>query len=236
MLVDEIALREASLADASRELSAGELTREAYEAIEVRERAAIAAARARLEELSHVAPAPRGRARSRKKRYLVVAVACFALVVGVVLWAAVSPRQAGNSITGSLQLGRAQKIQQLLGEAQADIANGNVVAALAAYQQVLVVDAKNVQALTETGWFDFSAGSSERDVTLTTLGVKYLREAVTLAPRNPAPRLYYAIVADSTSGNRALAKSQFEVFLALKPSSAQMKIAKLFLKQLGLRS
>jgi hypothetical protein len=236
MLVDEILLREASLADASRELSAGELTSEAYDAIEVRERAAIAAARARLEELSHVAPAQRARARSRKKRYLVVAVACFALVIGLLLWSAVAPRQAGNSITGALQLGRAQRVQQLLDEAQADVANANVVAALAAYQQVLAVDAKNVQALTETGWLDFSAGSSDRDVALTTLGVNDLREAVTLAPRNPAPRLYYAIVADSTAGNRALAKSQFEVFLALKPSSAQMKIAKLFLKQLGLSS
>jgi cytochrome c-type biogenesis protein CcmH/NrfG len=139
----------------------------------------------------------------------------------------VSPRQAGNSITGSLQLGRAQKIQQLLGEAQADIANGNVVAALAAYRQVLAIDATNVQALTQSGWLDFSAGSSDRDAALTTLGVKYLREAVTLAPRNPAPRLYYAIVA---------AKGQFEVFLALKPSLGQMAIAKPFLKQLGLRS
>jgi cytochrome c-type biogenesis protein CcmH/NrfG len=236
MLADEIALREASLADASRELSAGELTREAYEAIEARERAAIEVARARLEELSHAAPGQAVRVRARKKRYLVVAVVCFALVLGVVLWAAVSPRQAGNSITGSLQLGRAQKIQQLLGEAQADIANGNVVAALAAYRQVLAIDATNVQALTQSGWLDFSAGSSDRDAALTTLGVKYLREAVTLAPRNPAPRLYYAIVADSTPGNRALAKGQFEVFLALKPSLGQMAIAKPFLKQLGLRS
>jgi cytochrome c-type biogenesis protein CcmH/NrfG len=234
MLSDEIALREASLADAARELRDGELSGEAYEAIVARERAAIAVARTRLEELASAAPAESQGTRTRKKRYLVVAALCFALVVGVVLWAAVSPRQAGNSITGSLQLGRAAKIQQLLGEAEADIANANVVAALSAYQQVLSLDATNVQALTQSGWLDFSAGSSDRDVALTTLGVKYLREAVTLAPRNPAPRLYYAIVADSTPGNRALAKSQFEIFLALKPSLGQLAIAKPFLKQLGL--
>jgi hypothetical protein len=235
MLADEIALREASLADASRELRDGELSLEAYEGIEARERAAIVVARARLEELSHAAAeAPRSRA--RKKRYLVVAVLCFALVVAVVLWAAVSPRQPGNSITGSLQLARAQKIQQLLSEAEADIADGNVVAALSAYQKVLSIDATNVPALTQSGWLDFSAGSSDRDAALTALGVKDLREAVNLAPRNPAPRLYYAIVADSTPGNRALAKSQFEVFLALKPSLGQLAIAKPFLKQLGLPS
>jgi hypothetical protein len=233
-LGDEIALREASLADAARELAAGELSSGAFATIDTRERAAIADARGRLEELAHEAPAPPVRARVRRGRYLVVAGTCFAIVVAMVLWAALSPRQAGNSITGSIQLGRAQQIRQLLTEAEADIANANVVAALAAYQQVLAIDATNVQALTQSGWLDFSAGSSDRNVALTTLGVKYLREAVTLAPRNPAPRLYYAIVADSTPGNRALATRQFELFLASTPSLGQMAIARPFLRQLGL--
>jgi hypothetical protein len=233
-LGDEIALREASLADAARELASGELSPGVFATIEARERAAITAARGRLEELAHEVPAPPLRARVRKGRYLVVAVTCFALVVAVVLWSALSPRQAGNSITGSIQLDRAQQIRQLLSEAEADIANANVVAALAAYQQVLSIDATNVQALTQSGWLDFSAGSSDRNVSLTTLGVKYLREAVTLAPRSPAPRLYYAIVADSTPGNRALAKRQFELFLASKPSPGQLAVAKPFLKQLGI--
>jgi hypothetical protein len=81
---------------------------------------------------------------------------------------------------------------------------------------------------------DFSAGSSGVNAELVKLGVKDLREAIDYAPRNPAPRLYYAIVADSTPDNRALAKSQFQVFLALKPSPGQLAIARPFLKQLGL--
>jgi cytochrome c-type biogenesis protein CcmH/NrfG len=144
------------------------------------------------------------------------------------------PRQAGNSITGSVSLSRAQQVQQLLTEAQADVADGNLVTALNAYQRVLVLEPKNVQALTQSGWLDFSAGSSDRQITVIDYGLKDLREAVRLAPREAAPRLYYAIVADSTPGNRALAKRQFEVFLDLHPSRGQLAVAGPFLARLGL--
>jgi tetratricopeptide (TPR) repeat protein len=165
---------------------------------------------------------------------LLVALVCFFVAASLLLWSSLSPRQPGNSITGSVSLGRAQHVTQLLSEAEADIANGNVVAALSAYQQVLALSPKNVPALTQSGWLDFSAGSSDANPALVKLGVKDLREAIYYAPRNPAPRLYYAIVADSTPDNRALAKSEFQVFLALQPSPGQLAIARPFLKHLGL--
>jgi tetratricopeptide (TPR) repeat protein len=171
----------------------------------------------------------------RRRRWLVVAAACFLVALGVLLWSSLGPRQAGNSITGSVQLGHAQEIQQLLTEAQADVANGNVVPALNAYERVLVIDPKNVQALTQTGWLDFSAGSSDQQITVVDYGLKDLRTAVKLAPRQAAPRLYYAIVADSTPGNQGLAKQEFEAFLQLKPSRGQMAIAQPFLAKLGLK-
>lgn len=231
---DEIVLREASLADARRELEAGELSIERFADIEVRETTAIQRVRESLVELAqHQAVVP---VRIRSKRWIVVASICFALAIGVVLWSAVSPRQAGNSITGSVKLGRAQQIQQYLTEAESDIANGNVLSALSAYQQVFALDANDVQALTQTGWLVFSAGGASRNASLTTLGVKYLRRAISLAPRQPAPRLYYAIVAYSTPGNQAVATTQFRLFLASKPSAQQLQIAAPFLKKLGLAS
>ena len=233
-LRDEIALREASLDDARRELANGELSSGAFAAIEARESAALASARASLGAMTSTpAPAAR-RPRVRRTRYLIVAATCFVLVLGVLLWSALSPRQYNTPGTGSVTLGHAQQITQLLNEAEADIANGNVVTALVAYQQVLGLDANNVAALTQTGWLDFSAGSSARDATLTNLGVKYLHEAITLAPRLAAPRLYYAIVADATPGNQKLAKSEFEVFLTLHPSKGQLAVATPFLSKLGL--
>lgn len=237
-LRDEIALREASLADARSEHAAGELSSEELEVIEVREREGIARAALELEELrvpeSTEVAARTGR--TRHARLLVVGLFCLAGALGVFLWSTFSTRQAGNSITGSIALSNQQKVQQYLSEAEADVANGNVVAALSAYQSVLAIDAKNVSALTQAGWLEFSAGSSDRNLKVMQSGVDDLQKAIVLAPRLAAPRLYYAIVADSTPGNEAIAKRQFEEFLALKPSAGQLAIAKPFLTKLGIKS
>jgi cytochrome c-type biogenesis protein CcmH/NrfG len=230
---DEITLREASLADARRELAAGELTRLQAATIEAREELALRQANEELGEAT-AEDARRRPSRRRRRWVLLAGLGCFLVAVIVILWSSLAVRQAGNSVTGNVSLGRAQQVTQLLTEAEADVANGNVVAALSAYQQVLTLSPKNVAALTQIGWLDFSAGSSNTNPTLVSLGIKDLRKAITYAPRDPAPRLYYAIVADSTPGNVALAKSEFKVFLALKPSSAQLAIAQPFLQQLGL--
>jgi cytochrome c-type biogenesis protein CcmH/NrfG len=161
-LRDEIALREASLVDAARERDAGELSDAEFANLSDRERTKLELARSDLAVLNAVSepssnPAPH---RVRRTRWLAVALVCFALALGVVLYSAITPRQAGNSATGSLALGRAQQITQLLTEAQADVAHSNLVAALSAYRQVLALDPSNVQALTQSGWLDFSAGSA----------------------------------------------------------------------------
>lgn len=232
---DEITLREASLADARRELAAGELSRLQAATIEAREELALRQAHEELGEATEEG-ARRRPARRRRRWILFAGLGCFLVAVVVVLWSSLALRQAGNSITGSVSLGRAQQVTQLLGQAEADVANGNVVAALSAYQEVLTLSPKNVAALTQTGWLDFSAGSSNTNPTLVSIGIKNLRKAISYSPRDPAPRLYYAIVAASTPGNSALAKSEFKVFLALKPSAAQLAIAQPFLQQLGLPS
>ncbi|MHB1088586.1 MAG: hypothetical protein ACYC19_07475 [Acidimicrobiales bacterium] len=235
-LRDEIALREASLADAQREHASGELSSAELEQIETREREGISRATLELGELSapvrELAAAHSGRL--RRRRLLVVGLVCLAGALGVFLWSTFSTRQAGNSITGSIALSNQQKVQQYLSEAEADVANGNVVAALSAYQSVLSIDSKNVSALTQAGWLEFSAGSSDRNLKVMQSGVDDLQRAIVLAPRLAAPRLYYAIVADSTPGNEAVAKRQFEEFLALKPSAGQLAIAKPFLRRLGI--
>ena len=235
-LRDEIALREASLADAAHERDLGELSVNDFAQIEARELAAILKVRTELETL-HVpaSAAPSPLRRLRKKRWLALAGVCFALALGVVLYASIGPRQAGNSITGAPTLGRAQEITQLLTEAEADVANGDPVAALSAYRQVLALDSRNVEALTQTGWLDFSAGSASHSAVLVALGVRTLERAVALAPKDAGTRLYYGVVAASTPGNSALATTQFQIFLGLSPSPGQLAVAAPFLKKLGLR-
>lgn len=238
-MLDEVGLREASLADARREHATGELSDTDLAAIEEREAAALHVIHAQLAELARLADdttsgPQRAAVRHRPRRRLVVALVCFALAAGVLVWANVGLRQAGQSASGGLSLSLTQKVQQLVIQGEADVATGNDVTALSAYQQILAIEPTNVAALTEAGWLDFTAGSASKTPAVVARGVSDLHEAVTLAPKSPAPRLYYAIVAASTPGNQALAKKEFRVFLQLGPSKAQMMIATPFLRQFGL--
>ena len=239
---DEIRLREASLEDARRENALGELSDEDFASIIEREHAALARARESLVELTAAvastpsAPKARGATRRRRRSRLVVALVCFALAAGVLVWANVGLRQAGSSATGGLDLSQTQKLQQLITEGEADVAAGSDAAALSAYQQVLALQPTNVVALTEAGWLEATAGSKSRDAAVVSKGIALLHQAVTLAPTSPAPRLYYAIVAYETPGNRALAVAQFRTFVRLHPSKAQLAVAAPFLRLLGISS
>jgi tetratricopeptide (TPR) repeat protein len=234
-LRDEIRLREASLRDASRERDEGELTAEQFDAIERREGFALEVARNELGALMVSVDVTPARRRIRRARWLVVAVTCFALVLIYTLFSSTSPRQAGNSGDGGIDLTRAQTIDRLLTQAEVDVANKQDATALSAYAQVLTLDPKNVTALTQSGWLDFTAGSAASTVSVVEAGIKDLEKAITIAPRQSAPRLYFAIVADSTPGNQHVAKTEFEEFLKLKPSVGQLAIARPFLKKLGIK-
>jgi tetratricopeptide (TPR) repeat protein len=232
---DEIRLREASLRDAARERDAGELTEEQFDAIQQREGFALEGARNELAALMVNAEETHGQRRVRRTRWLVVAGVCFALVLGYALFSSTSPRQAGNSGDGGIDLTRSQLIDRLLTQAEADVANNQDATALSAYAKVLNLEPKNVTALTQSGWLDFTAGSAARKISVIKVGVKDLEKAIAVAPDQSAPRLYFAIVADSTPGNETVAKNEFEEFLKLKPSVGQLAIAKPFLKKLGIK-
>jgi hypothetical protein len=235
-LRDEIRLREASLRDASRELEAGELTSDQLNDIQRREGVALESARDELAALMVSVEVTHPPRRRRRARWLVVAALCFVVVLVYALISSTSPRQAGNSGDGGIDLTRSQLIDRLLTQGEVDVANGQDATALNAYEKVLTLDPKNVTALTQSGWLDFTAGSAAKKASIVEVGIKDLEKAIAAAPRQPAPRLYFAIVADSTPGNQRVAKAEFEEFLKLKPSVGQLAIARPFLKKLGLPS
>jgi len=234
-LEDEIILRRASIYDARVEFEAGELSPEAFAALEARELAAIALCEKKLEVVSNVAPRAKI-VRRRRKRLLYIALGAFAVAIVLLLVLQLSPRQPGNSITGNIATSKATTINRLLDQAQIDVADGNTTAALAAYQDVLTLQPKNVQALTQSGWLDFSAGSADQDFAVVQKGEQQIERAIVIAPSNPAPHLYYGIVALSTSGNSGEATKQFRIFLALKPSKALLATAAPWLKLAGVTS
>lgn len=241
-LRDEILLREASLSDARRELALGELSAIQAATIEAREELALARVRQELSELRD--SSTKRPSRRRRRSLLVIGLLCFVAVIVIVLWSSIALRQSGTQITGNVSLSTSQQVTQLLTEAQDDVASStgasaatnasDVEAAIQAYDEVLALRPKNVTALTQAGWLEWSAGSSATNPSLVELGVKELREAIADSPRAAAPRLYYGIIADSTPGNEALAKSEFRVFLALHPSKGQLAIAREFLLALKL--
>ena len=232
VLRDEISLREASLQDAKRERDAGELSQGDFDQIVAREEKAIAKALEKISALKDVAPKVAVR-RVRKKRLLVVAIVAFSAATVLILWSALAPRQQGTSITGSVQLGNSAQVKQLLLEAEADIANGQIATALDAYSRVLAIDEKNVTALTQSGWLVFSAGSASKNAELINKGSRLVSDAYVLAPNNPATVLYSAIIATS-HGESKISTQLFKQFLALKPSAGQLAVATPFLKQLGI--
>jgi hypothetical protein len=233
-LRDEIALREASIADARRELAAGEMTPEQCDAVVARESAAIARCRAALVDLPDaavVATAPSSPRRHRRP-LLLVALGCFLAVIVVVLVAALGLRQPGQSDTGNVDLTTQQRVTAFLVDGETDEANKNDANALVAYNEALVLAPTNIEALTQSGWLTFSAGSAEGDLPAIELGEDRIETAVRLDPSYPNSRLYYAIAAASTPRDRALAVREFKLFLALKPNVALLALATPWLEYL----
>lgn len=234
-LRDEIALREASIADARRELADGEMTEEHFAALEARERAAIARCEEALREVgpdttAPVAPGPR----RHRRGLLYAAFVCFGIAVVGALVAALALRQPGDSVTGGVSLSTAQRVSAYLAEGEIDQATNDDTAALAAYASALSLDPTNVEALTQSGWLEFTAGSAAGDVAAVRLGEQRIEKAVDAVPTDPAPRLYYAIVVASTPGQRSLAVREFRLFLSLKPTSTELATARPWLEELGL--
>jgi TolA-binding protein len=237
-LLDEIALRRASIDDAQREFAEGDMSAAELDELVVREHAAIARCEEQLAELgvatTNVASAPESSVRRHRRRYLYVALGSFAVAIAIVLVTQLALRQPGTSITGGVSGTTSQRIVQLLTEAEVDQAANSPIDALAAYNQVLALQASNVEALTQSGWLSFSAGSASHDASLVELGVHRVSRAVTEVPKDPDPRLYYAIIAASTPGDRAFAASQFRTFLRLHPTNAERAIAHPWLVELDL--
>jgi hypothetical protein len=230
-LTDEIALRRASILDAERELADGELTEPEFADLVAREREAIA--RCELVLAQPIVPV----LRRRRRALLWVALFCLIVAVAGTLVAALGPRQPGASITGGVAGAQVQEINDDLVTAeldQADDTASSIAAALVAYDAALSLDPTNVEALTQSGWLTFTAGSIAHNAAAVRLGVQRLADAVVDAPTDPDPRLYYAIASASTPGDRALAVHEFRVFLSLNPSPTLRATASKWLREYGL--
>lgn len=171
-----------SLEDLERERAAGDVDehdyrvlRDDYTARAAEVLRAIEAGRARTG-----APAPRARGR-------VLAISCavvaFALLAGVLVMQAVGRRDPGEVITGGIS----QSATEKLNEAGRRAGAGELEAAIELYEEVLVDDPANAEAMTYKGWLLTLTGESE-------VGLTTLLSAATAHPTYPDVHAFLAVV------------------------------------------
>jgi hypothetical protein len=184
-----------SIDDLEAEYAAGDLDELDYRALldDYTARAA-AAIRAVDDQRAALAAAPR---RSRSRFWIgAAAVGVFAVVAGFVLAGSAGQRAPGGVITGNIDSPRARVLEcQQLGVTQ-------LLESLRCFDEVLMVDPGNVEALTYRGWYLVlawrSSGESGEAVELRDRGIAALDRAITLGPAYPDARAFRAVAADWT--------------------------------------
>lgn len=207
---DEIELLERSIAEARREHSIGDLDDATLEVVEETDGARLVAARARLAELESAPPGATGPGRPgvRRRQLLVVGVASLLVAAALVALAVVNPFAPTPK---PARLTRAAKVQLLLAAGEAEVAVGTPAAtlkALSAYDAARELEPRNAEAIVESAWLRFLAGSQRRDVAWERLGAAELARAVVELPRNAAAHLDDGIVLLRYEHRRAAATSE----------------------------
>lgn len=239
-----------SLADAAREHEAGDLSSADYAALRRRDEAALSFVERRLERLASLPGEPeehagtrppeadrageRPAARSRRRRrWWMVAVGVAALLAGAVILVLglMSPRLAGQTSSGGIQLDPGQQVTQYLDQAAVAVRQGHEVQAIALYRQVLAIDAKQPEALAEWGWLTWQAARRDGTASLEARAEASVTEAATVQPDFAAAHLYLGTMRLETDGDPAGAVAQYRQFLAENPSPSEVSLAAPFLRR-----
>jgi tetratricopeptide (TPR) repeat protein len=237
-----------SLADAAEEHAAGDLSDEDFDLLTRRDEARLAEVRrARAEAgpgqggapADEVPPGPdqpgetgpetgTGRAGGRRGGRAVLALVGVVLVtVATVLSVqrVLAPAAPGQPVTGSVRADTAQQVASLLNEADQVRAQGQTNAAIALYGQVLRLDPRQVQALTELGWLLFQEGRQGHEPGTEADGRAYVQRAVTVDPRFPSAHLDLGLITYLAGDDPAGAAAQFDRYLALGTVQADLDTA-----------
>jgi tetratricopeptide (TPR) repeat protein len=235
-LRDEASLLRRSLDDARDEHLRGDLDDASLAAIERRDGDRLAEVQAQIavatapsdptgdaDQIEEVAVQP---PRRRPRRLLAVVALCGALLVAGVVIVLSRP-----SPSPPVHLSKVAKVQVLLVAAELEVARGtdHLDAALTAYHAVLRLDARNPEALAESGWLRYEIGLRDRKAAEVAAGEAALRRAVRLAPREAAGHLYLGIVLLQHEKDRRAALAQLWRAAALPESSYEQSLTANFI-------
>jgi len=222
-----------SLDDLDAEYAAGDLEEADYETLRndytVRVADAVRAGRKRSNNMAVAAATsaneatggPAGNPTSPIGKRLVVVgvILLFAIGAGWLLARSAGERGIGETLTGSIELSSRQRVLQCQ---ELGMNEGLILEAVKCFDDVLISDPENVEALTYRAWFLVLTSTSgeqvspdQRDELLNAAAV-YLDQAIDIDTTYPDARAFRAVVADR-QGNPDDVCSQIEVLTRLDP-------------------
>ncbi len=215
-----------SLEDLERERAAGDMSEQDYVALKDDYTARTASVlrtieAARTRRPSDLAGSVEPRARSRRWRWpssravlVWVGLVAFAVVAGALVARAVGERLPGQPTSGSIA---ATGSSDDLARARQLITQGNTLAAIQLYDQVLARDPAQVEALAYRGWLVRLVGREAGNPALVDKGLEFINRAVAVDPDYPDARFFRGLVRFQDKNDPAGAVDDFRAFLASNP-------------------
>ena len=204
---EESAFLLTSLADLEAERAAGDIDEADYATLRDDYTARAAAA------LRGVVPVPASSERRGRARPVLVGLGVVVLAGGAG-WAAA--RTAGDRLPGAEATGTitATGSGEKLSRAAALAGQGDLLAAIKLYDEVIAADAQNVQALAYRGWLVRLVGRQANDATLIDKGLDFINRAVAVQPGYPDARFFKGEILLRDKNDPAGAIPEFEAYLA----------------------
>ena len=222
-----------SLDDLDAEYAAGDLGEIDYETLRndytVRVADAVRAGRKRSRNLGASTTTSAGEATGRPVDHLTTPIGKRLVVAGVILLFAIGAgwllarsageRGIGETLTGSIELSSRQRVLRCQ---ELGMNEGLILEAVQCFDDVLISDPENVEALTYRAWFLVLTSSSGEQVSadqrneLLSAAAVYLDQAIDIDTAYPDARAFRAVVADR-QGNADEVCSQIGALTALDP-------------------
>jgi cytochrome c-type biogenesis protein CcmH/NrfG len=154
---------------------------------------------------------------------LALAVACLLIAVAIPVLASRSSGPAPITVTP------AARVEVLLLAAEQQLAEGQTLRALTAFDAVLRLAPNNPEALAESGWLRYEAAAGSNDPVDEARGEAQLRRAIVVAPGQAAGHLYLGIVLLEHDHAPAAALAQLKIAAGLPESAAEQSLTAEFL-------
>jgi tetratricopeptide (TPR) repeat protein len=233
-----------SLEDLDRELAEGDIEEADYDALKedytVRAAAVLRAIEDARPNRSQPDPAEPGaplegpRPSPRRARLALAALAVLALVAvaGVLVTRSAEERRPGEAATGDIApTGPTGDVARALETARRLREQGQTLAAIRTYDEVLLRDPKQPEALAYRGWLVRQAGAQSGNAELVDKGLEYVNRAVAADPSYPWAHFFRGLILYEDKRDPAGAVPELRAFLDAGPPPAMVAPIQELLRQ-----